>query len=736
MDIHQFEPLWGSWYIREGIGKGSYGVIYRIEQKIMDCVHENALKYISIPNDESDLWMTKNSLNPADASDIQALLDDSLHDILNEYNNLQQFSGHRNFVQVHDILSAPKKDIPGYDVFIRMELLNNINTRFRSDHLDEPEVVRLGINICSALNEMHKQNLIHRDIKPQNILVSKDGIYKLSDLGSVRKFSGSATAITMKGAFDYTAPEILIGSPADSRADIYSLGIVMYQLLNNFVLPPARMPGDQLSLPHNISPDLSQIVLKACEYYPDKRWNTAEEMLDALQQLENTNKAESQTSSMRSAKDSGKDGTTVASDSFSKQQNLKTSVAANTQENKVSFPAKEAKIDNSIKHDNATLHGDVFTPSFKGITGENNKTKRKLRIPIIAFCVVLLAALSVYLSGMLDNTIAHGKWGTCDWKIQQDGTLVITAGTGSDTGYQNVPWIDHEDAIHSITTDGTVKAPKVCSYLFSNLDNCTKMDLSNFDTSNVTDMSCMFSDCRSLTPLNLSSFDTSNVTDMSCMFYNCTSLSSIDLSNFDTSSVFNMSVMFASCTNLSSIDLSNFNTHNVTNMSGMFSDCTSLSFIDLSNFNTHNVTDMSGMFSSCTSLSSIDLSSFDTGNVTNMHTMFYTCTSLVSLNLSSFDTSNVTDMSWMFADSRNLSFLNLSSFNTSNVTDMSYMFYICESLSSLNLNSFDTRNVIDMSNMFSLCSNLSSLDIINFNYANVTDRSDMFNGCYNLSITE
>ena len=86
----------------------------------------------------------------------------------------------------------------------------------------------------------------------------------------------------------------------------------------------------------------------------------------------------------------------------------------------------------------------------------------------------------------------------------------------------------------------------------------------------------MFFCCESLSSIDLSNFNTQNVTNMEYMFYNCNSLLSIDLSNFNTQNVTNMRYMFYNCKSLSSIDLSNFNTQNVTNMESMFYDCNSL----------------------------------------------------------------------------------------------------------------------------------------------------------------
>jgi len=170
------------------------------------------------------------------------------------------------------------------------------------------------------------------------------------------------------------------------------------------------------------------------------------------------------------------------------------------------------------------------------------------------------------------------------------------------------------------------------------------------------------------------------LTSTAFMFSGCKSLESIDLSSFNTNNVTNMSYMFSCCKSLESIDLSSFNTNNVTDMSHMFSDCHSLKSIDLSSFNTNNVTNMSHMFSYCKSLESIDLSSFNTNNVTNMSHMLSYCESLESIDLSSFNTNNVTNMSYMFSGCKSLESIDLSLFNTNNVTNMSHMFSHCESL--------------------------------------------------------
>jgi len=222
----------------------------------------------------------------------------------------------------------------------------------------------------------------------------------------------------------------------------------------------------------------------------------------------------------------------------------------------------------------------------------------------------------------------------------------------------------------------------------------------------------MFFGCTSLIKLDLSNFNSQNITNMDNMFSGCSSLKSIDLSNFDTHKVKYMDLMFYGCSSLINLDLSNFDTHNVNNMRGMFSGCSSLKNIDISNFNTHNVTDMAFMFEGCSSLKNINVSSFDTLNVNSMDHMFARCSSLKSIDLSNFNTENVSIMSDMFNCCSTLENIDLSNFNTKNLDFMSDMFYGCASLKSINLAGFDTKNVIFMTDVFTGCISLKKENII------------------------
>lgn len=268
--------------------------------------------------------------------------------------------------------------------------------------------------------------------------------------------------------------------------------------------------------------------------------------------------------------------------------------------------------------------------------------------------------------------------------------------------------------------------------MFSGCASLESLNLSGFDTSNVTNASNMFHGCSSLVSLDLSSFDTSKVTDMSDMFSGCSSLKSLNVTSFDTCKVTSMFAMFNSCTSLESLDLSSFNASSVTTMMVMFGNCPSLKSLTFSSrLDTSNVKSMRLLFAGCKALNALDISGFNTSKVTDMSGMFSNCTSLASLDVSSLDTSQVTDMSGMFRNCP-IQTLELSSFETSQVTNASSMFSGCSSLKSLDLSGFATPKVADMSSMFDGCTSLASLDISHFDTSSASNMGNMFWNCSSL----
>lgn len=286
------------------------------------------------------------------------------------------------------------------------------------------------------------------------------------------------------------------------------------------------------------------------------------------------------------------------------------------------------------------------------------------------------------------------------WVLDQNGTLEVI-GTGECCRNNAMPsWYSYASSIKAARIN--VKGATLACNLFNGCVNLTKIDLSGFETDNITAMYRMFQGCSSLTSeelnASLKNINTSKVTNMLYMFYDCSSLTDLDLSAFNTTKVTNMHGMFDSCSSLINLDLSTFNTTNVVDMSYMFYGCSSLTDLNL-NFNifsTSNVTNMSCMFENCSSLTELDLSTFDISNVTGsagILNMFRDCSSLTDLNLKGWNFAKATDIACLFNGCKSLTNLNLTDWNTSNITRIDNMFDGCESLKHLDLSSLDLSNV-------------------------------------------
>ena len=251
----------------------------------------------------------------------------------------------------------------------------------------------------------------------------------------------------------------------------------------------------------------------------------------------------------------------------------------------------------------------------------------------------------------------------------------------------------------------------------------------NIDTSNVTDLSYMFAYIN-LSQIDVSNYNTSNVTTMGSMFDATAATELIGLENFDTSNVTDMSGMFSG-SKIEKLDVSNFNTSKVTNMNGIFGGSEATEIIGYENFDTSKVTNMRGMFSQV-KIPVLDISKYDTSNVTDMYALFRFIKGNVEIKgLDKIDTSNVTNMSEMFYQNKTAN-IDLSNFNTSKVTNMSKMFKE-SAVTSLDLSSFDTSNVTNMKEMFLDAINLTTIYVTNkFKTDNVTLYGSMFNGCSKL----
>ena len=181
--------------------------------------------------------------------------------------------------------------------YIVMELVEGITLKeyiSKKGKLTVKEATSIAIQVAMGLEAAHNRNIVHRDIKPQNIIISTDGKVKVTDFGIARAASSNTISTNAMGSVHYSSPEQVRGGYSDYKSDIYSLGITMYEMVTGMVpfdgdttvaiaikhlqeemIPPSEITPD---LPHS----LEEIIMKCTQKSPDRRYSTLAELINDL----------------------------------------------------------------------------------------------------------------------------------------------------------------------------------------------------------------------------------------------------------------------------------------------------------------------------------------------------------------------------------------------------------------------------------------------------------------------
>ncbi len=293
--------VFNDWKIDKKIGAGQNSEVYLATKKVDDVVVQCAIKYISLPNENEDVKKLIASGTIKDESELNSYYNDIVSDIKKEFMLMKKFEDNPNFINCYEYFQERKKDEYGADLYIRMELVKDLNTHFSKRIVDEEEVLKLGLDICNALELCEKRKIFHRDIKPSNIFYGEDGNYKLGDFGvsTTSAFIGEDGKIV--GTYAYMSKEAYNKEEIDSTTDIYSLGLVMYKLLNNNKLPfesktvdinkatEMRLSGKKIPRIDNVSSKVMNIILKACKYDSKDRYQNVSsfknDIIDTLNEI-------------------------------------------------------------------------------------------------------------------------------------------------------------------------------------------------------------------------------------------------------------------------------------------------------------------------------------------------------------------------------------------------------------------------------------------------------------------
>lgn len=299
----KYEPFFGKWYIEKEIGSGGFAKVYSIywDDKLGHRVY-SALKVMHIPS-ENALSHQKEMQPNSDA--VKRFFERQVSRIKEEISILQSLRDHPNVVtyEDHDIVDVSNENTIGWDIMIRMELLHPISVYFQRSNATQYDLMRMWWDIANALVYCEKQGILHRDIKPANILMSDEGIFKLSDFGAARQSFERADASTRIGTDHYMAPEVDKREKYDRRADIYSLGSVIYYYLNyrrHPFQPPypkevdaddddraesRRLGGERIPMIPTASKAINAALSKSLAYRAIDRYKSAAELQESIRKI-------------------------------------------------------------------------------------------------------------------------------------------------------------------------------------------------------------------------------------------------------------------------------------------------------------------------------------------------------------------------------------------------------------------------------------------------------------------
>lgn len=298
------------------IGSGSYGNVYKIRREDASGVYFAALKVmiISVKDEligvsarklktgKADPGLTEENEMSSEEAGTSDHYSEFAEEISNEISFMEKFKGNSNVVSYEDHRIIFDDESKSWIVLLRMELLQTLADYFANGDRDEKDVVNLGIDICNALHICEEEGVLHRDVKPGNIFVSDFGNFKLGDFGIAFITRSTRTMREPIGTHDYMAPEVVKEKMYNRTVDLYSLGLIMYKILNGGVTPflpsgqknistemrrnadERRLNGEPLPELADVAEGLEKIILKACSFNPQNRYKTAVEMGGALKE--------------------------------------------------------------------------------------------------------------------------------------------------------------------------------------------------------------------------------------------------------------------------------------------------------------------------------------------------------------------------------------------------------------------------------------------------------------------
>lgn len=262
------------------IGQGRYSDVFKIQRKIGETVEESALKWIYVSARNSDL--------PEEGQ--KTYFAERKKKCSHELENMIRLKGEPSIVRYENYSIQDDEDGRGFSIFLQMELLQSLRQYCARNSLQIRDIAEIGRQISGACSVLKKNELVHGDIKPENIFVTQDGKqYKLGDFGISASPEAFGTQQKHQGTEGYIAPEVARKGSVDYSCDQYSLGIVLYELLNDREIPNEGKRGVDGRFPKTRygNAELSSIIIRMCHAERECRFEDAETVEEQFRKLLN-----------------------------------------------------------------------------------------------------------------------------------------------------------------------------------------------------------------------------------------------------------------------------------------------------------------------------------------------------------------------------------------------------------------------------------------------------------------
>ena len=287
--ISALEPIFGKWNVEDTVAEGKNTTVFKVSCYENSKRISNAVEAIKFPGSNEEIL---SALDSGRFATVDEYLSYAEKKICENIEAMMAFSQSRNIVNYYDYTIVKESNC--FYVLILRELMTPLNEYIKDRDLKHKEIVKLGWDVCNAIEEFRQAGIVHKSITPENIFIGDNSSFKLGDFGIDRAYRRKS------GMEIYRAPEVIAGKEGTSE-DIYALGMVLYRLANNNRSPflpayPApvsfedreraasrRLRGDMFPKPENADNGLARIIFTATAFRPEERYPTPSHMKNALE---------------------------------------------------------------------------------------------------------------------------------------------------------------------------------------------------------------------------------------------------------------------------------------------------------------------------------------------------------------------------------------------------------------------------------------------------------------------